>query len=47
MITLRPPVKTDAELKAIAAAGRGRIPKAALAEIQRRTRAGLAKAVAS
>jgi hypothetical protein len=44
MLSLRPPVKTEAELKAIAASGMAGTTKAR-AELKRRTVAGLAQAV--
>lgn len=45
MLSLRPPVKTEAQLKALAASGASGYARAAQAELRRRTEAGLAKAV--
>lgn len=42
MIGLRPPVKTDDQLKALAASGASGFARAAQAELRRRTLAGLA-----
>lgn len=44
MIALKPPVKTDAQLRAIAASGATGLARAAQAEIRRRTLAALAGA---
>lgn len=45
MLRLQPPVKTNEQLRAIAASGSSGLSTAAKAELRRRTLAGLAKAV--
>lgn len=47
MITLRPPEKSDAQLKALAASGASGLARKAQAELRARTNEALRKAVVS